>query len=179
MSYLCSHPSGSEASPLPISYITCFSVHHTSAKLLFRQQDSLHFSLAQNLSMILNVCCLQGTSQAFLAIDSKAATWVTYLMTWVTYLPNRLPAGFRAAKPPPNSSREPPCWAQARLTGSSPPQLALLSSHLLQTFPFLSPHQFKSYIASSLTSTGLPSSCQYCNLKDHLLFGSLSHIILM
>lgn len=68
---LCSHPSGSEASPLPISYITCFSVHHTSAKLLFPQQDSLHFSLAQNLSMILNVCCLQGTSQAFLAIDSK------------------------------------------------------------------------------------------------------------
>ena len=123
MPYFCSHPSGSEASPLPISYKTCFAVHHTSASLLFPQQDSLHFSLAQTVSIILNVCCLQGTSQAFLAIDSKAATWVTYLMTWATYLPNRLPAGFRAAKPPPNSSREPPRWVQARLAGSSPPQL--------------------------------------------------------
>lgn len=90
-----------------------------------------------------DVCCLQDASQAILAIDSKAATWMTYLMTWVTYLPNRLPAGFHAAKPPPHCSREPPHWVRAHLAGSSPPQLVLLSSHLLQTFPFLSLHQFK------------------------------------
>ena len=87
-----------------------------------------------------DVCCLQDTSQEILAIDSKAATWMTYLMTWVTYLQNRLPAGFHAAKPLLTA-------AESHLTGSehisSPPQLVLLSSHLLQTFSFLSLHQFK------------------------------------